>query len=65
VWEHKPGRHNLVSDAISRKMLDLVAAMMTSLFRVETDFTSNILEHSKDDAVSQWLRQQVLDDTVR
>jgi hypothetical protein len=34
MWEHKPGRHNLVADALSRKSVDETVA---ALSRVESD----------------------------
>jgi len=46
VWEHKPGRHNQVDDALSRKQVDVVVA---ALSWVETDFLDRIRELSKND----------------
>ena len=57
MCDHKPRRHNLVPNAISWKMVALVAVMMALLSRVETDFIARVLEQSKDDAVYQRLRQ--------
>jgi hypothetical protein len=46
VWEHKPGRHNQVDDALSRKQVDVV---VVALSWVETDFLDRIRELSKND----------------
>jgi hypothetical protein len=46
VWQHKPGRPNQVSNALSRKHVDEVVA---ALSRVEYDFLDKIRELSKHD----------------
>ena len=50
MWGHKPRRHNLVPDAINRKMIALVMIMLATLSRIETDFIARALEQSKEDA---------------
>ena len=56
VWEHKPGKHNQVSDAPSRKQVQEYVATST---RVESDFVERIKESSKLDATYQKLVQDV------
>ena len=56
VWEHKPGKHNQVSDAPSRKQVQEYVATST---RVESDFVERIKESSKLDAIYQNLVQDV------
>ena len=55
LWEHKHGRHNLVSDAISWKMVTSMTTILASLSRIETNFTARVLEQSEDDAAYQHL----------
>ena len=52
VWEHKPGKHNQVADALSRKQ---VQEYVTILTRVESDFVERIKKSSKLDATYQKL----------
>ena len=48
VWEHKPSKHNQVTDALSRKH---VQEYVVALTRVELDFVERIKESSKLDAI--------------
>ena len=57
VWEHKPGKHNQVADALSRKQVQEYVAALT---RVESDFVERIKESSKLDATYQKLVQDVI-----
>lgn len=45
-WEHKPGRHNAVPDALSRKCHEVVAALHV----VESDFTERVKKAIVGDA---------------
>ena len=56
VWEHKPSKHNQVTDALSRKH---VQEYVVALTRVELDFVERIKESSKLDAIYQNLVQDV------
>jgi len=47
VWEHKPGKHNQVVDALSHKQ---VQEYVIALTRVESDFVEMSKESSKLDA---------------
>ena len=62
VWEHKPGKHNQVVDALSRKQLQEYVAALT---RVESNFVERIKESSKLDATYQKLVQNVIAGLVR
>jgi hypothetical protein len=62
VWEHKPGRHNQVADALSRKQVDEVIA---ALSRIETDFLARIRELSKHDPAYMKLAVLVKEGTIR
>jgi hypothetical protein len=62
VWEHKPGRHNQVADALSRKHVDEVVA---ALSRVEYDFLDRIRELSKHDPAYLKLAVLVKEGAVR
>lgn len=61
VWEHKPGKHNLVPDALSRRCIEVVAAIS----RLESEFLPRIKEECLKDSVYEKLRQQVKDGMVR
>ena len=52
VWEQKPGKHNQVADALSRKQVQEYVAVLT---RVESDFVERIKKSSKLDATYQKL----------
>lgn len=58
VWEHRPGRHNQVADALSRK---LVQEMVAALTRIETDLLARIKQESISDPTYKKLKQQVQD----
>lgn len=61
-WKHKPGRHNQVADALSRKA---VQEYVTAIAVIESDLTDKIRENAKTDAEYQRLIKQVEDGTVR
>ena len=52
LWEHKPGKHNEVADALSHKK---VQEYVVALTRVESDFVDRIKESAKLDATYQKL----------
>ncbi|KZV57841.1 hypothetical protein F511_03410 [Dorcoceras hygrometricum] len=55
-WVHKPGKHNEVADALSRKMVhDYVAALTL----VESDFYGRIQEAAAQDSAYQKLLDQI------
>ncbi|CAL5371561.1 unnamed protein product [Camellia sinensis] len=61
-WRHKPGRHNQVADALSRKeIVDYVAAISN----IETQLLERIRASAAIDSEYQRLVQQVKDGTVR
>ena len=47
VWEHIPGKHNEVADALSQKQ---VQEYVVALTRVESDFVDKMKESAKLDA---------------
>lgn len=61
TWQHKPGRHNLVPDALSRKAQEMCAAITA----VESDFTKRVQEECKIDSEYQRLVEQVKEGSVR
>jgi hypothetical protein len=61
VWEHKPGRHNQVADALSRKTIDETLA---ALSRIESNFLDRIREMSKQDTTYLKLVEQVKEGIV-
>jgi hypothetical protein len=46
-WEHRPGRHNQVADTLSRKAVEVVAA----LTQPESDFVGKLKDRAKEDCV--------------
>jgi len=46
-WEHKPGRHNQVADALSRRC---VLATVFSLMQVESDMLERLHQAAEEDA---------------
>jgi hypothetical protein len=60
-WEHRPGRHNQVADALSRKAVETIAA----LTQLESTFVGKLKDQAKEDRVYQKLVAQVQDGTVR
>ena len=56
MWEHKPGKHNQVADALSCKQ---VLKYVTASTRVKLDFVERIKESSKLDVIYQKLVQDV------
>ena len=61
-WQHKPGRHNQVADALSRKQaVEYVAA----LTQVTAELTERIREEGKTDAQYGRLVQDVGEGVVR
>lgn len=61
-WKHKPGRHNQVADALSRKEVQEYVAAIT---QVESNLADRIRENAKADAEYQRLVKQVEEGTVR
>ncbi|KMT14518.1 hypothetical protein BVRB_4g072900 [Beta vulgaris subsp. vulgaris] len=61
TWQHKPGKHNMVPDALSRKTQEVFAAISA----VESDFTKRVREESENDAEYVRLSGQVKDGSVR
>jgi hypothetical protein len=62
MWEHKLGRHNQMADVLSRKSVD---EMVTTLFRVESNFLDRNREMSKQDPAYLKLAEQVKKGIVR
>ena len=57
-WLHRPGRHNVVEDTLSRKE---VIAYIAALSEVVSDFNERIKQIADLDASYEKLRQQVRD----
>ncbi|KAG8376249.1 hypothetical protein BUALT_Bualt09G0043400 [Buddleja alternifolia] len=55
-WVHRPGKHNDVADALSRKAVEEYVAALTL---IESDFLERIRESSQNDAVYMKLVEQV------
>ena len=62
VWEHKPGRHNQVVDALSRRE---VSATLYTISRVESDMLERIKQLAATDSAYEKLVAQVKEGTVR
>ncbi|KAG6533506.1 hypothetical protein ZIOFF_007381 [Zingiber officinale] len=62
AWEHKPGKHNQVADALSRKE---VFATFYSISRVESDMMDRIKAVAASDIAYGKLVQQVRDGVIR
>ncbi|KAG6480490.1 hypothetical protein ZIOFF_063990 [Zingiber officinale] len=62
AWEHKPGKHNQVADALSRKE---VFATFYSISRVESDMMERIKAVAASDTAYGKLVQQVRDGVIR
>ena len=62
MWVHKPGRHNQVANALSRKE---VASYVGSLSRVMANFTEVVRKETPQDSTYQKLVEQVKDGTTR
>ncbi|KAG6520213.1 hypothetical protein ZIOFF_017251 [Zingiber officinale] len=62
TWEHKPGKHNQVADALSRKE---VFATFYSISRVESDMMDRIKAVAASDTTYGKLVQQVRDGVIR
>ena len=62
VWVHRPGQHNQVANALSRKE---VASYVRSLSRVVADFTVRVRQEGPQDSSYQKLVEQVLEGTTR
>lgn len=62
MWEHKPGKHNQVADALSRKE---VFAAAYSISRLESDFVEKIRLCVANDSLYAKLMSQVKDGTMR
>ena len=60
-WQHRPGRHNQVADALSRKE---VQEMVTALSGVQTDFIDRVKVAAKDDSMYQKLVQEVREGVI-
>ncbi|KAK4381872.1 hypothetical protein Sango_2926100 [Sesamum angolense] len=61
-WVHRPGKHNDVADALSRKLVEEYIAALTV---VESDFLDQIRESSKTDASYLKLVEQVKSGLIR
>lgn len=61
VWKHKPGRQNLVPDALSRRCTEVVAAINM----LESQFLPLIKEEWQKNSVYEKLRQRVKNGLVR
>ena len=59
---HKPGRHNQVANALSRKE---VAGYVGSLSQVMADFTEQVRREVPQDSTYQRLVEQVKEGTTR
>ncbi|KAG8368002.1 hypothetical protein BUALT_Bualt16G0131300 [Buddleja alternifolia] len=55
-WVHRPGKHNDVADALSRKVVE---EYVTALTLIESDFLERIQESSQNDAIYMKLVEQV------
>ena len=62
MWVHKPGRHNQVEDALSRKE---VVSYVGSLSLVVTDFKDQVRLEVSLDSTYQKLVEQVKKGTTR
>ena len=62
VWVHKPGQHNQVADALSRKE---VVSYVGSLSLVMADFKERVRHEVAQDSMYQKLVEQVKDGTTR
>ncbi|KAL0388132.1 UNVERIFIED_CONTAM: Retrovirus-related Pol polyprotein from transposon.6 [Sesamum radiatum] len=61
-WVHRPGKHNDVADALSRKLVEEYVAALTV---VESDFLDQIRESSKTDVGYLKLVEQVKSGLIR
>jgi ribonucleotide monophosphatase NagD (HAD superfamily) len=61
-WEHKPGRHNQVADALSRRC---VLATVFSLVQVESDMLERLHQAAEEDAAYKKMADLVREGTVR
>ena len=61
-WLHRPGRHNTVIDALSRKE---VIAYITALSEIISDFNEKIKLAAEQDAAYGRLKQQVKEGVIR
>ncbi|RVW62992.1 Transposon Tf2-12 polyprotein [Vitis vinifera] len=61
-WLHRPGRHNTVADALSRRE---VIAYITALLEVIFDFNEKIKQAAEQDAAYGKLKQQVKEGVIR
>lgn len=62
MWEHKPGKHNQVANALSRKE---VFAAIYLISRLESDFIDKIRLCAANDSLYTKLMSQVKEGTVR
>ena len=62
MWEHKPGKHNQVANALSQKEIFVA---VYSISKLETDFFDRILLCAANDSLYIKWMGQVLDDTMR
>jgi hypothetical protein len=60
-WEHKPGRHNQVADALSRRC---VLATVFSLVQVESDMLERLHQAAEEDAAYKKMADLVREGTV-
>uniref|UniRef100_A0A803N8Q4 RNA-directed DNA polymerase n=1 Tax=Chenopodium quinoa TaxID=63459 RepID=A0A803N8Q4_CHEQI len=61
AWQYKPGRHNCVPDALSRKTQEVFAALTS----VQSDFTQRVRDECKDNAEYVKLCELVKEGSVR
>ncbi|CAH9148831.1 unnamed protein product [Cuscuta epithymum] len=61
-WVHRPGRHNAVADALSRKVVD---EYVNALVMVQGNMVERIKEMAKEDPSYQRLCEQVASGAVR
>lgn len=62
IWLHKPGKHSLVADALSRKEADGYVAAVTA---IHTTFLYRVKQQVNTDSAYVQLRQQVRYGLVR
>ena len=60
-WLHRPGRHNTVVDALSRRE---VITYITALSEVISDFNTKIKQAAEQDATYDRLKQQVKEGVI-
>ncbi|KAJ4722993.1 Retrotransposon protein, putative, Ty3-gypsy subclass [Melia azedarach] len=61
-WVHKPGRQNMVADALNRKEVEGYVAALTS---VVSDFIDKVRQHVENDSTYCRLRDEIREGLVR